>query len=67
MFAAAKAVKRLSPSLAFATRCVSQHVSIQDNIERKRAKAMLGGGQDRIDAQHQKVLVLCTLFRLLHL
>ena len=30
-------------------------VSIQESIENKRAKAKLGGGQHRIDAQHKKV------------
>jgi len=38
------------------TRCLSQHaLSIQQKIEKKRAEAILGGGQNRIDAQHKKV------------
>lgn len=36
-------------------------VSIQENIEKKRAKAKLGGGQHRIDAQHKKVCMLIAL------
>lgn len=31
-------------------------------IERKRADAQLGGGQKRIDAQHNKVRRVCLRF-----
>ena len=52
--------KSLFSSLVFATRTSSQHgLSIQQHIEKKRKRAKLGGGQHRIDAQHNKVLHFC--------
>lgn len=31
------------------------HLSVQERIEKKRRAALVGGGQKRIDAQHQRV------------
>ena len=50
------AAKRISLVTLSTIRCSSQvSQTIQQNIENKRAKAKLGGGQSRIDAQHKKV------------
>lgn len=32
------------------------HLSVQERIDKKRKEALLGGGQQRIDAQHKKVM-----------
>lgn len=31
------------------------HLSVKERIEKKREAALLGGGQQRIDAQHKRV------------
>ena len=38
---------------------------VKKRIEEKRAQALLGGGQKRIDAQHKKVIFVQTRNRLL--
>ena len=40
-------------------------LSVHERIEDKRRKALLGGGQHRLDAQHKKVHAIVNVNRLL--
>ncbi len=50
------AVSRVSLGTVFKRWCSASHtLSVKTNIEKTREQALQGGGQDRIDKQHQKV------------
>ena len=43
-----------------AARTASEAMSVAERIDSKRAQAMVGGGERRIQAQHKKVKILTS-------